>query len=305
MSLFAASAAGLLATLSASAAPGLAEPVAAPPPGQRRAAQSGPAMDADRPTIQLRPELEAGFLGVFSHKLQQDSAGTYFDLKEDGGQSTLFPFFRLAADLKLGGKHHIDLVMQPLDIRSEVHLQEDLTVDKALFPADSAVDIRYGFDFYRATYRYDLLPRADRELSLGGGLQLRDADILFTSGDGTLRRENRNVGPVPLLSAQWEQRFADGYWLGADISGFYASFKILNGSAESEVTGAIYDGSLKMGFDVQGPVDSWLNVRFVGGGGEGTSAKPDGPGDGFVNNWVHFTTISLGLALDPSARSRR
>lgn len=263
------------------------------------------ALDADRPGIQLRPELEAGFLGVLSHQLQLDSGGTYFDLKNDGGQSTLFPFFRLSADLTLGGRHHLDLVMQPLDLRSEVNLEEELIVDQAVYPADSTVDIRYGFDFYRATYRYDLLRKADQELSLGGGLQLRDADILYTSGDGTLRRENRNVGPVPLLAAQWEQRWDNGYWMGADLSGFYASFKILNGSAVSEITGAIYDGSLKMGFDVDGPVDSWLNVRFVGGGAEGTSANPDGPGDGYTKNWLHAMSISLGLALDPSALGSR
>ena len=285
-------------------APALAQAQAAQAQaGQAQAQAGGPAMDADRPGIQLRPELDAGFLGILSHKIQQDSGGTYFDLKNDGGQSTLFPFFRLSADLTLGGRHHVDLVMQPLDIRSEVHLQDELIVDKAVYPADSSVDIRYGFDFYRATYRYDLLPRADRELSLGGGLQLRDADILFTSGDGTLRRENRNVGPVPLLSAQWEQRWRSGTWMGADLSGFYASFKVLNGSAVSEVTGAIYDGSLKLGFDVDGPIDSWLNVRFVGGGAEGTSANPDGPGDGFTKNWLHATTISLGIALDPGALS--
>lgn len=260
---------------------------------------TGPAGDREAPGIQLRPELEAGFLGVLSHKLQLDSQGTWFDLKQDGGQSTLFPFYRLAADLTLGGRHHLDLVMQPLDLRSEVYLEQDLVVDEALFPATSAVDIRYGFDFYRATYRYDLLPDRDRELSLGGGLQLRDADIIYTSGDGSLRRANRNVGPVPLLSAQWEQRYRDGYWLGLDASGFYASFKVLNGSAESEVTGAIYDTSLKLGFDVRGPVDGWLNVRFVGGGAEGTSANPDGPSDGYTRNWLHITTVSLGLALDP------
>lgn len=268
-------------------------------------ALAGPAaLDSDLPGIQLRPELEAGFLGVFAHHLQLDSQGTYFDLKNDGGQSTLFPFFRLQADLALGGRHHVDLVMQPLDLRSEVYLERDLVVDKALYPTGSAVDIRYGFDFYRATYRYDLLPRSDRELSLGGGLQLRDADIIYTSGDGTLRRENRNVGPVPLLTAQWEQRFDDGTWLGVEASGFYASFKVLNGSAVSEITGAIYDTSLKMGFDVRGPVDSWLNVRFVGGGAEGTSANPDGPSDGYTKNWLHATTISLGLAFDAHEASR-
>lgn len=274
-----------------------AQPIEAPPPGGApRAAR--PAREEGPPGIQLRPELEAGFLGVLSHKLQQDSGGTYFDLKRDGGQGTLFPFYRLAADLTLGGRHHVDLVLQPLDLRTEVHLEEDLEVDLALFPADSAVDIRYGFDFYRALYRYDLLRARQEELSLGGGLQLRDADIIFTSADGTLRRENRGVGPVPLLTLQWERRFDDGYWLGLDATGFYANISVLNGSTKTDIEGAIYEGSLKAGFDVRGPVDSWLNLRVLGGGAEGTSQDPDGPGDGFTKDWLHTATVSLGLALD-------
>ncbi|MCK6504464.1 hypothetical protein L6R53_13855 [Myxococcota bacterium] len=261
-----------------------------------------PAPDGDAPKgptdLALRPEVEAGFLGVLSHGLQQDSGGTWFDLKRDGGQGTLFPFFRLAADLRLARRHHVDLVMQPLDLRTEVHLQEDLVVDQATFPADSAVDIRYGFDFYRASYRYDLLPSPRSELSVGGGLQLRDADILFTSADGAVRRENRDVGPVPLLAVQGERRFRDGTWLGAELSGFYANIKVLNGSTRTSVEGAIYDAALKVGFDVHGPVDSWLNLRALGGGAEGTSQNPDGPGDGFTKNWLHTVTVSLGLALD-------
>lgn len=249
--------------------------------------------------VDLRPEAEAGFLGVLSHRIQQDSAGTLFDLKRDGGQDTLFPFLRLSADATFGTRHHVDFVMQPLTLKSQVHLQEDLVVDEALFPADSSVDIQYGFDFYRTTWRYDLLARPDRELSLGGGLQLRDADILFTSGDGSLRRENRDVGPVPLLTAEWKHAFADGYWLGGELSGFYANIKVLNGSTKTSVEGAIYDGSLKAGFDVEGPVDAWLNLRFVGGGARGTSQNPDGPGDGYTNNWLHTMTLSLGMALQP------
>ena len=291
----------LLATsaLSTPAQAGPPGPPPGPPPAHRR---HGPPRDG--PGIQLRPELEAGFLGVLSHKLQQDSAGTYFDLKHQGGQSTLFPFYRLAADAQLGRRNHLDFVMQPLDLRTQVQLQDDLRVDKALYPADSAVDIRYGFDFYRATWRYDLLPRNDQELSFGAGMQLRDADIIFTSGDGTLRRENRNVGPVPLLVMQWEQRWKSGYWLGMDAQGFYANIKVLNGSTKTSVEGAIYEVSLKAGLDVPGPVDSWLNFRFLGGGSDGTSANPDGPGDGYTKNWLNTMTVSLGMALDPAALGR-
>ncbi len=263
-----------------------------------QAGPAGPPLDADAPGIQLRPGLEAGFLGILSHKIQQDGNGTLFDLKNDGGQGTLFPFFRLTGDITLGGRHKINLLMQPLDLRSEVRLDDDLNVDTVLFPADSSVDIRYGFDFYRASWRYDLLKRRNQELSFGLGGQLRDADIIFTSGDGTVRTENRNVGPVPLVVGRFEHRWKDGYWLGVDASGMYANIKVVNGSTTNSVEGAIYDVSLRAGLDPRGPVDSWFNVRFFGGGSDGTSSNPDGPGDGYTRNWLHAVTFSLGLALD-------
>ncbi len=249
-------------------------------------------------SVYLEPSIEAGFLGILSHTLQQDSQGTDFDLKKDGGQGTLFPFFRLGADLNVGKRHHVDFVMQPLDLRSEVRLQDDLVVDGALFPADSAVDIRYGFDFYRGSYRYDLIGNPDTELSFGAGLQLRDADIIFTSGDGTLRRENRNVGPVPLLAGRFERRLSDRWWMAVDATGFYANIKVLNGSTTTTVEGAIYDVELQAGLDSSGPLKSWLNLRFIGGGSDGTNSNNDGPGDGYTKNWLNAMTVSLGMALD-------
>ena len=47
------------------------------------------------------------------------------------------------------------------------------------------MDLRYGFDFFRLTYAYDLVKAEDLEVALGGGFQMRIATIEFIPIDGS------------------------------------------------------------------------------------------------------------------------
>ncbi len=240
--------------------------------------------------------VELGAVKALSHRIQFSRGGTVFDYVEDGGQDILFPFARLTADLDLGDRHSLVLLYQPLTLESQVLLEDDLLVDEALFPAGSGVDLKYGFDFYRASWLYDLQADPSRELALGLSLQLRNADIQFTAADGELRRVNRDLGPVPILKLRTRQPLAGEAWWGLEVDGFYAPVKYLNGS-DTDVVGAIADASLRLGVPLERGGEAFVNLRYLGGGAEGTSPRDDGPGDGWVDNWVHFTSLSLGLAL--------
>jgi hypothetical protein len=102
---------------------------------------------------------------------------------------------------------------------------------------------------------------------------------------------------VPVLKARGRYTFDNGVWLGTEIDGFYAPISYLNGSDE-EVTGAILDASLRAGLPVlRGRGETFLNVRYLGGGAVGTSSDSVDPGDGFVENWLHFITVSLGATF--------
>ncbi len=240
---------------------------------------------------------EIGTVKALSHRIQFSKSGTMFDYVRDGGQDILFPFTRLAADLDLGERHSVILLYQPLTLQSEIQLQDDLVVDEGTFLAGSGLDLQYGFDFYRASWLYDLQADDDRELGLGLSLQLRNADIQFTSSDGDLRRVNRDLGPVPILKLRTRQPLGDSAaWWGVEVDGFYAPIKYLNGS-DTDVVGAIADASLRAGVPLDFGGEAFLNLRYVGGGAEGTSQRYDGPGDGYVENWVHFVSLSLGLSL--------
>ncbi|MBC8229961.1 hypothetical protein H8E77_10490 [bacterium] len=57
------------------------------------------------------------------------------------------------------------------------------------------------------------------------------------------------------------------------------------------------DASTRIGFELTDYLDSFLNVRYIGGGSKGTEADDPGPGDGFTDNWLHTMSISLGFYI--------
>ncbi len=46
------------------------------------------------------------------------------------------------------------------------------------------------------------------------------------------------------------------------------------------------------------PVRAFVNLRYLGGGAVGTSEDETGPGDGYVKNWLHFGTVTLGFIYE-------
>jgi len=40
-----------------------------------------------------------------------------------------------------------------------------------------------------------------------------------------------------------------------------------------------------------------VNLRYIGGGADGTSSDPDPGKDGYNKNWLSFMTLTLGVNL--------
>lgn len=243
----------------------------------------------------FRTRIEAGFLDVLDHRIQFGEDGTYIDYVGEGGQEILFPFFRASVEGRFGGRHHVIFLYQPIELQGEVVTTRDWVVDDVTFGEGTPVNTRYAFPFYRASYMYDVIASPDTELGLGASLQLRDATIVFTSVDGTLRRYEQDVGPVPVIKARFRQDFSNDTFFETEVDGFYAPIKYLNGG-DSDVVGAIVDASLRYGF-VVGNTEAFANARYVGGGGEGTGNGSEF-GDGFTKNWLHVASISLGFTYN-------
>lgn len=277
------SAASLLGILVALLAPG--EQGARPPPSPGEKTVSGKVV------------AEFGFLDPLAHRVQFGRNGTELDYVKDGGQDVLFPTMRFSVEASYEERHTLILLYQPIDLRTEETLRRDLVVDDQTFVAGTPMNYRYGFDFYRASYLYDVCPNAC-ELSFGGSLQIRNAIVDFTSADGTLRRSNRDVGPVPAIKSRGRVALGERAWLGYEGDGMYAPVKYLNGG-KSDVVGAILDFSVRGGYQMTAALGVFFNLRYLGGGARGTS-KSDaarGPGDGFSSNWLHFTTSTAGFEV--------
>lgn len=243
----------------------------------------------------LKAHLEMGFLAVASHHIQFSNDGTYFSYAKNGGQDNLFFINRLSLDWRLSSRSTVVFLYQPLSLVTRALLDNDLKVDGLVFPAGTPMEFTYNFPFYRASYLYDFNPDPDNELAFGLSFQIRNATIEFASLDGRLFRGNHNVGPVPILKFRWRHASEGGFWLGAEADGFYAPISYINGS-DNEVVGAILDASFRAGIWLDKSVEAFLNLRYLGGGAVGTG-KPNGPGDGYVRNWLHFVTVTAGFSL--------
>jgi len=244
----------------------------------------------------FRTSIELGFVKVLSHKIQFSQAGTQFDYVKEGGQNILFPFHRLTAELEMNRRHTLIFLIQPLDVRTEALLERDIIIDEQTFPAGTPMDLRYGFDFYRLSYQYDFARSPDKEIAIGLSLQLRNASISFASKDGQLFRINQGVGPVPIVRFRTKIPINRVSWFGTEIDGFYASGRIITGSG-NDFIGAILDGSIRYGLQLNESLEGFLNFRYLGGGARGTEENHTGPGDGYTDNWLHTTSITLGFYL--------
>ncbi len=265
-----------------------------PPPAPVEAVDESPA-PAREPEFGIRGTAEIGFLGVLDHKIRLGSDGTEIDYVADGAQSNLFFFARVSLEVDIWRQHHITFLYQPLELVSEAVLRRDLLIDGQLFPQGTPVEFFYGFPFFRVSWDFDVLDDPNELLAFGLGLQLRNADLAFRSLDGELYRARNDVGPVPLLRARG--RFPiDRFFVGFEMDGFYAPISVLNGS-DTEVTGAIFDGSLRFGWRFVDHGDVFLNIRYLAGGAVG-AGDPTPTSDGEQSNWLHFLTLSLGATLD-------
>lgn len=256
------------------------------------AASAGEPAPQAEPWYRLRPQVEMGFLGVLSNRIQFGKQGTYFDYQKEGGQDNLYFFARLSIEAEIARQHDFVFLYQPLELNTRVQLPLDLVVDEATFPKGTPVDLKYGFPFYRFSYLYDFFADDDRELSIGLSAQIRNATIEFASTDGEVLKSYRDIGFVPLLKSRGRYKFSNGLFIGHEIDGIYAPIRGVNGS-DNEVTGALVDASLRVGLTLPLRSEAFLNVRYLAGGATGQS-DPEAFSDGRTKNWLQFLTVSLG-----------
>lgn len=250
--------------------------------------------------VQVFLETEQGFFAVLKHTLQFGEDGTVFDYRTMGGQEILYPFERYLAGLEISGRHRVSFLYQPLTLVTNVRFKEDVRIDGVTFPAETPMELTYGFPFYRVTYGYDFLASPSAALGAGAALQLRNASIRFRDLSGDSLTVNQNLGPVPAVYLFAGLNFPGGLSLSAEATGLYASSAFING-ANFEFEGSVLDASLRMGYRVKGGVELFGNLRFLGGSAVGVSQYPDRfwteGAENYTANYLATMSMTIGATI--------
>ncbi|MBI9097926.1 MAG: hypothetical protein JEY91_05590 [Spirochaetaceae bacterium] len=245
--------------------------------------------------IQVDISAEAGFTGILTHVIQSGSStdkGDTFNYVKQGNQDTLIPFTRFQADLSLFKRHHLIFLYQPLTIETRAPIAGNFRYDSIDYtPSDGFLDLTYAFDFWRFSYLFDIIEPGGFFLSAGISLQIRNASIIFKASDSLKGSVTDNIGPVPIIKLRLGYEWGNGLFVLFDGDGFYASNKFLNG-ADYPFMGYIYDLSLRGGYEFNDSTSLFLNLRFLGGGAEGTNDI-----DQYTYNDLHTFGLTLGYVL--------
>lgn len=244
--------------------------------------------------IEMKISVEFGFTSILKHEIQSGTTtdkGDLFDYRTQGNQDTLLPFSRFEADLSPVKKHHILFLYQPLTINTQAPISGNFKYGEIEYsPEDGFLDLTYAFNFWRFSYLFDYIDNGNFFLSPGISFQIRNASIVFKASESAKGSVSDNIGPVPILKLKLGYRWDNGVFVLFDGDGFYASNRFFNG-AEYPFTGYIYDLSTRAGYKIDEKSSSYINVRFLGGGAEGTNDSEE-----YTYNDLHTVSLSLGYS---------
>lgn len=229
-----------------------------------------------------------------------------FDFVTQGGQEILFLYSRFRIDIGIGERqrHFVGLLYQPLTFETVTQFEETLTIDTETFEEGQVVDLVYGFDFWRGTYEYRIVDDEHWTVDVGGSLQIRNASIRFQAQEGDELVISQGTGLVPALRAQARYTTEARFWVEAEADGFYATNAFLNG-AEYPFKGWIWDAALSAGVPVTRHAETYLSVRTIGGGAEGTATdaretwteSAAGGDERYTKNELTTVAVAVGVRL--------
>ncbi len=247
-------------------------------------------------TIRIQAGAEFGFISIMKHEIQSGSSsdkGDVFDYRTQGNQDVLFPFYRYKAEVSLPQKHHVVFLYQPLTVVTQAEITESFRYNEVDYSEeDGFLNLTYAFDFWRFSYLYDLYDTGYFFFSPGLSLQIRNASIVFRAEESSKGSISDGIGPVPIIKMRTGYKWDNGVYIMFEGDGFYASNKFING-AEYPFTGYIYDLSGRTGYRINTHSSAYLNLRFLGGGAEGTNDE-----DEYTYNDLHTIGLTLGYQYE-------
>ncbi|MFN0245998.1 MAG: hypothetical protein ACKV2T_03765 [Kofleriaceae bacterium] len=234
----------------------------------------------------LRPTVvyEIGPAFIVQNDGRYGDQGTPYEAEDVGQQDNLVNVSRTSVEFG-ATRHTLILLYAPFEVITEVRLDNDLQFRDERFAAGTVVRHRYLFDGYRSSYLYRLLASQALEWQIGASLQIRNADVAFTSIATDQRAQQDDIGVVFAAKTRLLYRpQPDARWAMFDADAF-STFGLVDG-----VSGAIYDLSLVIGQPIGRGVSLTLGARLVGGGAKVEEQN--------IDNWANFVSFTAGARID-------
>lgn len=240
---------------------------------------------ANSPLTALVAEYETGPAAIFQNDGRYGATGTAYKAEDLNQTATLYRASRIALEARLGERHGLVLLYAPFDITTRATLTRDLDFRGTLFPSGTAVDSRYLFDGYRASYLYRVIQGERFSWDIGASLQVRNALVSLSAVDGSRYSKESDIGLVGALKTRLRFTLPSRVWAGLEADGL-TTFGLGN------TTGAIYDVALTLGVPLndKGDVNAYARLRLLGGGAD--VPRRD------LYNWANFGFAVLGLQAD-------
>lgn len=226
---------------------------------------------ADGLTLDLG--LYAASQGRNAVQVPNDVNGTRFDLDElTGSGPYLAPRVELSAPL--GARSEWRVLLAPLAISESGVAAQSIRFQGERFTA-GAIDARYQFNSWRASWRWRWIDREDLRVKVGFTAKIRDASIRLRQG--ALAAEKNNTGFVPLLHATFERPLGGGWAVDGDIDALAGG------------PGYAVDAGLRVSREI---ADGWTlgaSLRFLDGGADNDE----------VYAFARFTSAGLVIRWQP------
>jgi len=206
-------------------------------------------------------------------QVPNDATGTRFALDElTGSGPYLAPRLELSAPL--GVRSEWRVLLAPLSLAETGSTAQPIRFQGEQFAA-GALDARYQFNSWRATWRWRWIEREDLAVKVGFTAKIRDASIRLRQGGRSA--EKNNTGFVPLLHASFERPLGAGWSLDGDIDALAGG------------PGYAVDAGLRVAREIAPGWSLGASLRFLDGGADNDE----------VYTFARFTSAGVVIRWQP------
>jgi len=139
-------------------------------------------------------------------------------------------------EYRFNDRHAIEATYFNLNRDASKTLSSDVTLGDETYTVGSAVDSKFDYSVYRASYIYNALTTEDYAIGVALGLHITDVDLAvkaqLSSGSTTVSAESeisQMTIPLPVLGLRANWRIAENWIIDSTLDGFALSYDDYDG----------------------------------------------------------------------------